>query len=244
VPAFLVEPAQVRDGRIVLEGPEAHHLSRVRRHRVGDQVQVLDGSGRRYRVMVEAIGPDRVDGRILGYEEDVEAACQLVLAPALIKGQRFDWIVEKATELGVAHLCPVVAARSVPTGGSADRFERWQRLARAAAKQSGRPRLPDIEAPAPLPQVLERLSGQCDLFLVAEPQAAPLDLAGQRLERVGLLIGPEGGFAAEEATLVAAAGGRAFSWGQRILRADTAAVALAAVVLHEIERSRTGTRGG
>jgi 16S rRNA (uracil1498-N3)-methyltransferase len=241
VPAFRVDPAQVEGARLFLCGPEAHHLARVRRHRVGELVEVLDGNGHLYEVRIDAIEADRVRCAILSCRDDQgEEAVRLDLAPAVTKGSRFDRVVEKATELGVAHLHPVVAARGVAGPGSPQRVERWRRIAQAAAKQCGRSRLPGLEPPSPFPQVLHRLTEECQLVLLAAPGAPALALPSGEVTRVGLLVGPEGGFAPSEEELARRCGARVFSWGTRTLRADTAAVVLAALVMHEAGRTAAG----
>ena len=138
----------------------------------------------------------------------------------------------------------MVAARGVAGAGSPHRLARWQRIALAAAKQCGRSRLPVVDPPAPLEQVLQRLVDECDWVLMAVPGAGALAMRGRRPTRVGLLVGPEGGFAPEEEEMARQAGAELFSWGDRVLRADTAAVVLTAVVMHEVKQARTGKRGG
>ena len=222
---------------MVLRRDEAHHLLRVRRHSEGDQIEVVDGCGAYYQVRLEKLGPDQVRGTILHRErERGESPVRLHLAPALIKGQRFDAIVEKATEIGAVEIVPLLTERGIARPKSKTKPERWQRLVRAATKQCGRSRFMQLAQPHTLSRALEYLGAQTELVLMATPQARhPLKacLAGRRVRSVGLLIGPEGGFAAAEQVLAQRRGVKVFGVCGPVMRADTAAVVLGALVQYE-----------
>ncbi|MFA6108212.1 MAG: RsmE family RNA methyltransferase [Candidatus Latescibacterota bacterium] len=237
---FLARPEDVGNGELVLRDGEAHHLARVRRLGVGDRAEATDGRGRLFIVEVIAIDEERIVCRILEARVDAaEPPVRLCLAPALIKGSRFDLVVEKATELGVDAIAPLLTERGVvrPTP---EKVERWERVARAAAKQSGRSRLPAIASPAPLAAVLTRIGDGQGLMAVPGQRAAGLRqvLAGRAARALLLLVGPEGGFTPDEEGLAAAAGVERFSWGWTTLRAETACLVLAALVLHEAAEAR------
>ena len=194
---------------------------RVRRRRVGDQFDVIDGHGGSYAVRLDGIEAVTAVCAIVERRSRSEAGrVTLQLAPALIKGQRFDYVVEKAVELGVAAIHPLLTERGVAKASSNARRERWTRVGRAAAKQSGRSILPEVASPGRFDEVVTELS--C--------------LEGSRARKLGLLVGPEGGFSPAEVDFARSSGVRTFTWGDATLRADTASVALAAVVLHEATR--------
>ena len=245
MPSFLVRPEDVGARALVLRGDEAQHLVRARRHRVGDEIEVIDGCGRFYRARIAATERASVRCEVLAREEGVgESAVWLSLAPALIKGPRFDFVVEKATEVGVAHIAPVFSERGVARPRSDNRLDRWGRLVQAAAKQCGRSRLPTICRPGPLREVHADLTERNDVVLMAtasgSERALRPCLAGRRATRVALLVGPEGGFSPAEELQAQAGGAQLFRWGRRALRADTASIVLAALVLHEAEQAFTG----
>jgi len=247
MPSFLARPEDVGEDTLVLRGEEAHHLVRVRRHGPGDRVEVLDGNGVFFEVCIAAVEEEGVVCRIVARrEEHGESPVRLCLAPALVKGQRFDFVVEKATEVGVESIAPLLAARGVARPGATSKVERWRRLARAAAKQCGRSRLPQILWPAPLEEILGRFAEEGRLGLMAIPGEKRPSLrgclTGRQPRRLGLLVGPEGGFTPEEEAQAQTAGIERFSWGNRILRADTASIVLAALVLHEAEKVVAGIR--
>lgn len=244
MPGFLVRPSDVGPDQLVLRGAEAHHAVRVRRLGEGDQLEVGDGHGLLYEVRIDAIEPDQVHCRILARRADAgESPVRLVLAAALIKGSRFDYLVEKATEAGVDTVVPMVSKRCVAQAGSARKQERWGRLAAAAAKQCGRSRVPQVLAPLPFAEALALLAEECPRRLIALAARGEVGLAGALAggpwARLGLVIGPEGGFAGEEEAQAIEAGCVPFSWGQRVLRAETAGVVLSALVLYEAETQFT-----
>ncbi len=237
--SFLVEPADVQGAGLVLRGEEAHHLARVRRHRQGEEVEVVDGAGHWYQVCIETLGRDEVGCRILAAEEERgESRVQLTLAAALVKGQRFDFLVEKATELGVTALVPLLCERGVVRAGSEHKPARWEKLARSALKQCGRSRLPVLGPPTSLGEVVgEGRGGGAQVLLAVPAGGQPLRglLAREGLGRLVLAVGPEGGFTAAEVQAAQRGGARVFSWGNRVLRSETAGMVLAALILDEAE---------
>ena len=251
MPGFWVDPEDVGDERLVLRGDEAHHLLRVRRYGPGDEIEAVDGVGCCYRVRIEQVGESEVEaGIVTRMPEKGESPVRLHLAPALIKGQGFEFVVEKATEVGVASIRPLAVERDVVGPGSQRKRDRWQRLARAATKQCGRSRMPLVGAPQSLGDVLAGLARDCDAIWLATPDgqvpATEAIAARGAVGAVGLLVGPEGGFTAAEVDLARAAGAVAFTWGDRILRADTAGVVLAALVLDgsEVASNKEGGQLG
>lgn len=238
---FLVDPADVQESTLVLRGEEAHHLARVRRHRQGEVVEVVDGAGSWYQVRIESLGRGEVRAQILDRQQDRgESPVRLTLAAALVKGQRFDFLVEKATELGVAELVPLLTERGVVQPGSEHKPARWEHLARAALKQCGRSRLPLIAAPVALGEVVRAGVEDGQQVLLAIPTGGEelrCCLEGQEAGRVILAVGPEGGFSPGEVAAARRLGARVLSWGKRVLRSETAGMVLAALVLHEAEHN-------
>ena len=237
MPSFVVDPGGVSGDRLTLSGDEAHHARRVRRLEPGDQIEVVDGCGGYYRVILESFGPGQAKGRIIQREHlRGEMAVRLHLAAALVKGQRFDNIVEKATETGAAELVPLLSERGVVRPKSQVKQERWQRLVRAATKQCGRSRFLQLAEPRDLQQTLDYFESKVELVLMATPHSAGSlrgHLAGRKLDSIGLLVGPEGGFAPAECEMAQRRGVETFSLPGPVLRADTACTVLGALVLYE-----------
>lgn len=229
-------PIPLQAGRTVALPPEAaHHALRVLRLRSGDELVLFDGLGGEYpgRV-VEAARDVRValeDWR----DAEREAPLALTLAQALPAGDKMDWVVQKAVELGVAAIRPVQAKRSVVRlkGERADkRLAHWQQVAISACEQSGRNRLPEIGAIVDLPHYLAVSPGENETRLLLSPhQGVRLSGLPKPLGPVTLLIGPEGGFEEGEESAAHSVGFQPVSLGPRVLRTETAGLTALAAIL-------------
>lgn len=239
LPRFAIAgPAAVGDV-VTLAGDEARH-ARVRRLALGETVALFDEAGHGWVGEVRAAGRDRVAVRITAARpaNEGESALDLTLAVGLLKADKLDWVIEKATELGVARIHPFASTHTLGQP-SASRQARWQQIARGAAKQCGRSRVPAVAPPGDLAAALRLPAATRLLFAEhgdTEPLAAIDAPAGGPLL---LIVGAEGGFAAAELAAARAAGARLIGLGPRILRAETAA--LAAVALCQ---ARWGDLGG
>lgn len=214
---------------IHLSGSEAHHLARVLRFQVGDEVMLFDGKGAEARARIEAIAADAVELTVLERSIANELPQNtLTIATAVPKGERFDWLVEKATELGVARLIPLVTARSIVHPG-ASKLERLRRTIVEASKQCGRSRLMELAPPIEWRKLVETEFASGDVW-IADPSGEPLARAfAERSPPRIVAIGPEGGFTVDELELAGRHGARLVGLGPRILRIETAAIALAAL---------------
>ena len=221
-------PAAVGD-EMVLSGEEGRH-AKVRRLAVGEPVVLFDGAGHSWRGEVCGAGRDGVRVRVTAAQPDGagESPLDLTLAVALLKSDKLDWVIEKATELGVSRLQPFASAHSL-AHPSANRVARWQQLARAAAKQCGRSLVPPVAPPCAFAELLA-LPAAARLLLAGHGET--IALAAINLARPAsllLVIGPEGGFDARELNTARAAGCTLVGLGPRILRAETAAIAAVAL---------------
>ncbi len=229
---FLARPAD--DGTVSFPPAEARHIARVLRHRPGDRVSVTDGQGFEFDVELTAVGPRGVTGRVLARREGRrEPAHSVCLAQAALKGEHLAQAWAQATELGVARFIPLVTERTVGRWSQA-RHERLEKVCLGALKSSTRTRLPVIEARALGVDGLAARLAEFDQALVAyEEETGPGlgELLDRRAGSVLLVVGPEGGFAPAEVARLKAGGAESFTMGPRRLRAETAAVALAAMAL-------------
>jgi 16S rRNA (uracil1498-N3)-methyltransferase len=223
--------------RVTLDGPEAHHLLHVMRAAVGDEVTLFDNLGAEFPAVIEKLGRSSADLRIIERVEiDRELPFALTMGVALPKGDRQKWLVEKLTELGVTGLVPLETARGVaqPTASA---LERLERSAIEAAKQCGRNRLMRIAEPQSWSDWLRNAAIAGDsqspvpLRLIAHPGSMPLSsLPTTHDQPAAIAIGPEGGLTDDEVAAATSAGWQAVDLGPRILRVETAAIALAAAI--------------
>jgi 16S rRNA (uracil1498-N3)-methyltransferase len=226
-------PSLPAAGTVTLTGAEAHHLLGVLRLGAGDRVLLFDGAGAEADGVIERAGRGRVEVAVADRRRAAAGGGDLTVAAAVPKGRRMDVLVGKCAELGVAALVPLVTARSAVRPQPGPRLDRWRRLAAETSKQCGRGVDMAVRDPADLDAVLAGLAAH-DAAWIASPGGEPA--AGAAVRRGGrgsllALVGPEGGFTEVELERARAAGCAVVSLGPLTLRVETAAIALAALVL-------------
>src|SRR6266702_3935107 len=231
------------DATASIAGDQAEHLSRVLRAEPGMQADVVAG-GRVFHAQVAAVAPHEVRFNLVA-EIEADPALPVTLVMSIYKFDRMEWAIEKATELGVSAIAPVIAHRTEKHLAQAaeKRAERWRRIAHEAAKQSRRSDIPMIHDPVPLAQRVRAAAKGTRIVLAEQERSTTLRtvieeavVAAQNETPVlEIAIGPEGGWAPEEEALFDANSWRAASLGPRILRAETAAIAALSVVASCLE---------
>ena len=222
-------------GQVRLEGDEAHHCARVLRRGVGDAVEVFDGRGRVAKGRIVRSGKEAVEVAVEAETRHAPLRHEVWLMPALIKGEAFEWLLEKAVELGAAGVCPVITANTVVAWEEAQadkKLAKWRRRMLEAAKQCHTPFLPELRKPVALEQALgEEAASEPRLRLVPALFGEVVTLAGavtawgDRERRAVVLTGPEGDLTEAELQAAVAAGFQPVTLGPLILRAETAVVA-------------------
>ena len=223
---------QISDSQITLDGDEAHHLARVLRLSEGDHVFVFDGEGSEWECEITSVGKRESGLAILRQLDNrVESPLNLTLAQALIKGDKFDWVVQKATELGVTRIVPLLTEHSDVKMGKAraeeraeNRLQRWRRISMEALKQSGRRHLVEIVEPIRFADFCESSATGTNLIF-SERGGRRLHEMTNNLMPVSLSIASEGGWSERELQAAEASNFIAVHLGARILRTETAAVA-------------------
>lgn len=241
---FFVPPESISDGKATLSGDQAHQIARVLRQAPGDSIVLLDNSGQEYDVVLTTVSPQLVEANVIQQSPGLgEPDTKITLYQAMLKGDRFDFVLQKCTELGVSTFVPIITERTVVRPDhhrTNSRKERWRRIVTEAAEQSLRARIPEALTPVSLEDALrsqpslalmpweeERSSGLKDTI-------SKIRNEGRGFSEVSIIIGPEGGFTAEEVDLAQHHGVQTVSLGQRILRAETAAIASVAAVCFEL----------
>ena len=229
-PRFYCPPPLHCGALFELPPKAAHHAHRVLRLRVNDPVQVFDGEGNALDATISEINGKRVVlGALMPCDAEQESPLHIVLAQAMCGSEKMDWVIQKATELGVAEIQPVQTRRSVaklPSERTEKRIEHWRSIAIAACEQCGRNVLPQVHAPQDFGAWLAHMRSIPDTkFILLPDGAAALHEQPAPQGRATLLIGPEGGFSVDEAQLARQAGFISIRLGARVLRTETAAVA-------------------
>jgi 16S rRNA (uracil1498-N3)-methyltransferase len=239
---FFVEDEPLRPGELLLSGKRAHHLTRVLRLRVGEPVELFDGSGREFPAEILEVGRQLIRFKVCsGKRVDRESPLNLMLALGISRPSIMDLIVQKATELGVNEIVPIQTERAQGwLSGKKDlsRIKRWGRIAQEAARQSGRNVFPRIWPLTDYLQLLQQTENkEVKLFCWEEEKKESLRQALEvkgRARQACVLIGPEGGFSEKEAEEAASAGFQSVSLGRRILRTETAAILVIGLVQYEL----------
>jgi 16S rRNA (uracil1498-N3)-methyltransferase len=225
----------INDAELVLEGDRARYLGRVLRLRVGDEITVFNGDGPEWSATIDAMTKSTATLRIgASHEVATESPLKIHLVQGISRGERMDFVVQKATELGVKRVTPVLTEYGVVKLNeerAAKRQEHWQHLAASACEQSGRIRVPLIDLPTHLKDWFGNRPAEVDEQLILRPGATrPLAGIAAPKTKICVLIGPEGGFSDTEYEDAEVAGFRVVSLGPRILRTETAAVATLSVL--------------
>lgn len=254
---YFISPELFSETLVTIAGDDAHHLIRVMRGKAGDQVIVSDGVNREALVRLREPEKDRVVADIVQWlPMSNEPAVEVWIAQSLPKGDKMELVIQKGTEIGAGRFIPFVSERTVvqlDAKKEGKRLERWQKIAKEAAEQAHRNRVPSVEPPLSWKQLLE-LAKEADAAWICYEKEEGLQLkqriqealsgaeaggSDKRKIKLLLIIGPEGGFTEKEVEAAEAAGCRSVSLGRRILRTETAAMVGLTCILYE-----TGEMGG
>jgi 16S rRNA (uracil1498-N3)-methyltransferase len=231
---FFVPGASHDLPRVTFSAEQAKQISKVLRLKPDDTVIAFDGSGDELLVRLTGIGRSTVGEVMKRCVNRAEPTLTLTLYQGLLKGTKLEFVLQKCTEIGVSRFVPVVSERAVPAEPSEARQSRFRTIVREAAEQSGRSRVPEIVAPVSLPEALAKAMSEGPVLFAWE-EAHDGGIANaepfETVKRASLFVGPEGGFTAVEAGQARDAGAMIVSLGPRILRAETAAMVGAALVL-------------
>jgi 16S rRNA (uracil1498-N3)-methyltransferase len=240
---FFVDPSTITPTAIRITGDLLHHLRSSLRLHSGDFLTLNDGCGTRYHVEVTHVTSQAIDSRIIDHHTGpTRCTSPIMLGQALIKTDKMDWVIQKATELGVADIVPIHSTHSV-IKPNPERLEhqrsRWQRIARDAAQQSERWTLPTIADPITLTEICRRYTTAPLKGMLVERSSGPslttMPLPSNHQHPIVLLVGPEGGWTLDEQRLAQEQGFFPITLGPRILRAETAAIAALSILQSRLD---------
>ena len=243
---LFADPSDVQDELLTITGPEVNHIRNVMRLKPGEEISVsIGGDGKEYRYGIESYTEDSVLCRLrFVKDKEVELPVKVLLFQGLPKADKMDLIVQKAVELGAAEIIPVSMERCVvklDAGKAAKKTARWQTIAESAASQSRRSIIPRVLAPMSMKEAIEYAKEQTEVRVIPYELQEDDGSVKQYLESlkegqsVSIFIGPEGGFASGEVELAKEAGIRPISLGRRILRTETAGLAILSWLIYILE---------
>ena len=241
---FFAEPSWIRENKIFMQGSDVNHIRNVLRMKPGEDVRVNDGRGKTYLCCISSYEEQTAVLDILKeLDSDTELPSRIILFQGLPKGDKMEWIVQKAVELGAYSIVPFAAKRSVvklDEKKAAKKRARWQLIAKGAAEQSGRGIIPEVSTVRTFAEALG-MAGELDVVLIPYELEEGMKETVRILEEiapgqsVGIFIGPEGGFEEEEVERAKAAGAHAVTLGKRILRTETAGLTALSILMYQLE---------
>ncbi len=243
---FFVEHEQIQDGIVRIIGSDVNHMKNVLRFKVGTEVSVCDCDGLEYLCEITSYTEDEA---VLTIVQEMPSEAELPVAIHLFQGlpkkDKMEMVIQKSVELGVSSVTPVMMKRSVVKldhKSAQKKVQRWQSIANAAAKQAKRGIIPEVAMPTSIKDILEK-SKEYDMLLVPYENAEGMAFTRKILsdvkkcDKIGVIIGPEGGFAPEEIDLLKQQGAQIISLGKRILRTETAGLAVLSYLMIDAEEA-------
>ena len=240
MPHFYVNPKDIQDKNFIIENEQFHYLSNVRRFSVGDEINIFDGLGNSYKARIDNIDKKNMKGTILSSKTLVLPNKKISLYTAIPKGERFDWLIEKASEIGVSKIVPVIYVRSVVKELSENKFERYKKISISASSQSWRADIMPIEKPVQFNETVEKWSTQKYTLNIlpweSEEDKNILSILNENKEikNINIFIGPEGGFDKTEIDIALKNNFKTVTLGKNILRVETAAIVASSIILASI----------
>ncbi len=244
---FFVNPEQIDDEHVCINGSDVNHIKNVLRMKVQDEILVSNGQDRDYYCQIESISEDEIKARIMDVDfEGTELPCELYLFQGLPKADKMEMIIQKAVELGVKEIIPVATKRCVvklDDKKQESKIKRWQGISESAAKQSRRMIIPKVTNVMPFKEAIKYASNM-ELAVIPYENYKDMKETGKILSQVekkskiAIFIGPEGGFEENEIDFAMENGVRPICLGKRILRTETAGLAILSVLMFRIEESQ------
>ncbi len=239
MPRFFIPPSAIRGKFFTLSGSEAHHALNVLRKKVGDEIDLFDGKDAAYTGRIDQVDSQEIRGTLIEDRKTSELPIQVTLFQGLTRGTKWEWLLEKACEIGVARVVPVFTRRSLiklDANQAKEKVKRWNRIALAASKQCGRADLMEVVTPLALSAAFSQLA-ESDLSLIPWEKESSKSIheacQGYNGSQVNVFIGPEGGWDAAEIELATQAGAIPVRLGPTLLRTETAGIIAPLLVLRE-----------
>ena len=236
MPHFYVNPKDIKGKSFVIGNEQFHYLSTVRRFSAGDEINIFDGLGNSYKARIDNIDRTTMKGTILSSKTFVLPKIKVSLYTAIPKGERFDWLIEKAGEIGISKIVPVIYLRSVVKELSENKIERYKKISISASSQSWRADIMPVDKPVKFNEAAEKVSREKDTLNVlpweSEENKKILSLLNENkyVKNINIFIGPEGGFDKTEIDVALKNNFKTVTLGKNILRVETAAIVASSIL--------------
>lgn len=244
MPHFYVNPKKINNNIFTISDEQFHYLSNVRRFSADDEINIFDGLGNCYKGKITSVDKKSLSGIILSSKTFTKPGKEVMLYTAIPKGERFDWLIEKASEIGVAKIVPVKYLRSVVTDFSLNKIERYKKISISASSQSWRADIMEIENPISFADAVEKVLKEKNVLNILPYESEENNKIfsvlqeiekENKIEKINIFVGPEGGFDNAEIDLALKSNFKVVTLGKNILRIETAAlVASSAVVIYNV----------
>ena len=236
MPHFYVNPKDIKDKSFIIENEQFHYLSNVRRFSIGDEINIFDGLGNSYKAIIDNIDKKSMKGTILSSKTLVLPDKNISLYTAIPKGERFDWLIEKASEIGISKIVPVIYVRSVVKELSENKLERYKKISISASSQSWRADIMPIETPVKFDEIVENVFNKENTLNILpweseeDKNIVSLLKENKDIKNINIFIGPEGGFDKTEIDIALKNNFKTVTLGKNILRVETAALVASSIV--------------
>ncbi|MQF65091.1 16S rRNA (uracil(1498)-N(3))-methyltransferase [SAR202 cluster bacterium AC-409-J13_OGT_754m] len=240
---FFVDSSTTISEKVYIRGELAHRITKVLRAKIGERLLLLDGQGLQYLVELERVDSGVVDAVVLSINKaENEPNTKIILCQALLKNDKFDWVLQKCTEIGVSKFVPMLCRRTIPRihgTNELNRLTRWKRIITEAAEQSQRSLVPEICSPIEFDDACKMVDRNSSAFIPWEEEnfiGIKKALLGHKLKtEVYIFVGPEGGFDSDEVNRAKRLGIQPVSIGKRILRSETAGLVTSSIILYQAD---------
>jgi 16S rRNA (uracil1498-N3)-methyltransferase len=241
---FFVSKDSFHGDKVLLGKDHAHQIRSVLRMSAGDCIVILDNQGSEYDVVLTSVRSNEVVGEVTQKRQAAgEPGVQITLFQSILTRDKFEFVLQKCTEVGVTSFVPIITERSLvrETAIKPEKLDRWQRIITEAAEQSHRGRIPDLSPPVSFEKAMQELSSFEKCLIACEKQDKSIRVALQTSDKnipgtVAILVGPEGGWTLQEVVAAKESGAIPITLGPRILRTETAAIVASALILYELAR--------
>ena len=244
MPHFYVNPKNIINNIFTISDEQFHYLSNVRRFSVDDEINIFDGLGNCYKGKITSVDKKSLSGTILSSKTFVKPETEIILYTAIPKGERFDWLIEKASETGVSKIVPVKYLRSVVTDFSSNKLERYKKISISASSQSWRADIMEIKNPVSFSDAVKEVSEDKNSLNILPYESEENNKIfsvlreakkENKIKKINIFIGPEGGFDSSEIEFALKNNFKIVTLGKNILRIETAAlVASSAVIIYNV----------